>query len=74
MYEVRQLMVHDQIDVRVVVKDHYQIIEVFLILKTNFGDKAKEHKFRLHEPYERLTNNVLDCMRYGEVVGRRETF
>ena len=65
MFITKELLLHEDISIQVTTKDYYQIIEVFLVLRIIQKDKQKEFKFRLHEPYERLTNAVLDCKEYG---------
>lgn len=70
-YITRQLVLHDDVSIRVTVKDYYQITDVFIILKGVVRDTNKEFKFRLDEPYERFVNHVLDCKEYGDEIESR---
>lgn len=67
----KELVLHDDVSIRVVVKDYYRVTDVFLVMRGVVRDTNKEFKFRLEEPYERFVNHVLDCKEYGDEVESR---
>lgn len=68
MFITKELILQEDISIRVTVKDYYLITDVFLILRAVVRDKEVEQKFRIDEPYGRLINHVLDCKKYGTEV------
>lgn len=68
MLVTKELLLHEDVSIEVTVKDYYLITDVFIIFHGIVRDRNKEFRFRLHEPYERLINHVLDCKKSGSVI------
>ncbi len=68
MFITKELSLHDDVTIRVTIKDYYLVTDVYLIFKTIVRDQERIAKFRLEEPYDRFVNHVLDCKNYGTPV------
>lgn len=68
MFVTKELVLHEDINIEVTVKDQYLITDVFIVIKGIVRDQNKEFRFRIHEPYDRLINHILDCKKSGNVI------
>jgi hypothetical protein len=72
MFVTKELLLHDDVSIRVTVKDYYLVTDVFLIFRGVVRDQDKEFKFRVEEPYDRLINHIMDCKKYGNEVRKQD--
>lgn len=72
MIVTKELMLHDDVMMRVTVKNYLQITKVILYMKKYDHDKELNLKFELLEPFGRFINAVIDCKEYGHIVAQKE--
>lgn len=72
MFVTKELLLHENVSIRVTIANYYLITDVFLVVNGISRDRPVEFKYRLEEPYERMLNHVLDCKKYGVVLGKKD--